>query len=139
MGTVACAILYNTAPKRLPIAGLLGVEAWVVYSTVKHFSHEEVFSVFVGAFIMAITSELLARLLKSPALVFSVSGAIPLIPGFSAYSTIKHIIDSEFINATFKCVNTIASAGSIAFGIMLAIALFRIFSCKIFKSQPKVK
>ena len=75
---------------------------------------------------MGFYSESAARLLKTPATVYSIAGIFPLVPGIGAYNTVQAIVDNKLMDALSRAVETIASAGAIAFGIMLIAAAFRV-------------
>ncbi len=48
---------------------------------------------FVGAFMVGIYSEVMARKLKTPAMQFSIPGIFPLVPGITAYYAINSIVE----------------------------------------------
>lgn len=126
-GTVACAVFYNTRPKKLPLVGILGILSWAAYTYFTGITHSAIVATFVAALMTGICSEFLARWMKSPSLVFSIAGTTPLLPGFSSYTTAKLILEGNFTEAAPKAVTTLFTAGTIALGIMLATAFFRIF------------
>lgn len=83
---------------------------------------------FVGAFIVGIYSEIMARSLKTPAVQFSIPGIFPLVPGITAYTTVRYIVEQNSSKAYLKGMETIAVGGAIAFGIMMSSATFRFIS-----------
>jgi uncharacterized membrane protein YjjB (DUF3815 family) len=89
---------------------------------------------FAGSFAVGIYSELMARKLKTPANQFSIPGIFPLVPGISAYNTIRYIVEQNENAAYSKGTLTIAVAGAIAFGIMLSSTTFR-FVSKVMKTK----
>jgi uncharacterized membrane protein YjjB (DUF3815 family) len=68
----------------------------------------------------------MARIIKIPASVFSIIGIVPLVPGITAYYTVLNIVEKNNTVAFNKGIETIGSAGAIAFGIMLATGAFQI-------------
>ncbi len=126
LGSLCPAIIYNVSPKRAFWAGVSGVVGRLVFNGLMSSGKEQIIlATFMGALAVGVYSETLARILKSPATVFSVPGIFPLVPGIGAYMTVRHVTDMQMEQASLTAVETIASAGSIALGIMLASALFR--------------
>ena len=99
---------------------------WVVYVFVITMTGQLFFSVFAGAIAVSVFSEIMARILKMPATVFSVPGIFPLVPGIAAYETIQFLLSDKLQEAGGKMVETLAAAGAIAFGILLVTALFKL-------------
>lgn len=124
LGTVGVAIFYHTPPKKLFIVGVLGVIAWVVANFFETNYESRNIAVFMGAFSMGIVSEWMAVLTKSPSLVFSISGSIPLVPGYAAYQSAKFAIEDDFMQSAYFGATAIVRAVSIAFGVMLATGIF---------------
>jgi uncharacterized membrane protein YjjB (DUF3815 family) len=85
-----------------------------------------VLSTLIGAIVVGIFSEIAARILKAPSTIFSVTGIFPIVPGVTAYEAVNYLTLNELQQAAQKAVETIASAGSIAFGILLATSIFRL-------------
>jgi uncharacterized membrane protein YjjB (DUF3815 family) len=89
-------------------------------------------SVFLGAVAAAVYSEIMARIRKTPATIFSIPGIFPLVPGVDAYRTIQLLSEQDYTAAMAFGVSTAAKASLIAFGILFVSAVFR-------KIKPKNK
>ncbi|HHY24801.1 MAG TPA: threonine/serine exporter [Clostridiaceae bacterium] len=126
-GSLAPSIFFNTSRKNLVWAGLSGVTGWILYIFVLNTTGDAVLSVFAGSLAIGMYSEIMARILKTPATIYSLSGIFPIVPGVPAYNTIEYLVKNDLINAASTGIETIASAGAIAFGIMLMSAAFRFF------------
>lgn len=131
MGSLCPALLYNLDIKKAFWAGLSGSIGWLTYIFFKNCTGEIIFSTFMGAITVGLYSEVMARLLKTPATILSVSGIFPLVPGSGAYNTVQYIVQNRYQEGLTEGVKTMASAGSIALGIMIISALFRIIKKKI--------
>ncbi len=129
-GSLLPSILFNTNPKRLPWVGFSGMIGWYVFTQARLMTGNSLFSSFTGAFAVGIYSEVMARMMKSPASIYSISGVFPLVPGISAYSTAESLVKNTLSEALRKFIETISSAGSIALGLMLALAVFRVLKRK---------
>lgn len=124
-GSLFPAILYNVRVKRFFWVGLSGALGWIAYDFINKFFGNVVFATFAGALVVGLYSELIARIIKAPAIVFSVSGIFPLVPGLGAYQTAQLLIENNLIEGLAKGLETFASAASIAIGIMVMSGAFK--------------
>ena len=130
VGSFAPAIFFNTSKRNLIWAGLSGVIGWIIYISIFVRTGNIVISVFAGALSIGVYSEIMARILKTPATVYTLPGIFPIVPGVPAYNTIEYLVKHDLEKAASTGIETIASAGAIAFGIMLMSAAFRFFTKK---------
>jgi uncharacterized membrane protein YjjB (DUF3815 family) len=128
-GSFFPAILFNIEKKNLVWAGVSGLVGWTIYTVFTKNIGMPIIGTFFGAAFIGFYSEMMARLLKTPASVFSISGIYPLVPGITAYLTIENIVTGNLTTALNKGIETLAYAGAIAFGIMLVTASLQ-FSTK---------
>jgi len=125
IGSFASSLSFNIKGYKLFFAGFSGLIGFLVYSVVQGIAGYSVFSILIGATAVGLYSESAARILKSPATVFSIPGILPLVPGIAAYEMMQFLMNNELIEAIGKLIETIGGAGAIAFGIMLVTAVFR--------------
>ncbi|MDP4094893.1 MAG: threonine/serine exporter family protein [Bacillota bacterium] len=126
VGSFSAGIIFNVAAKKLIWIGFSGAIGWIVYSLLYSSAGSLIFSTFAGAIAVGIYSESMARLVKSPSTIFSIPGIFPLVPGITAYTTVQYMVENNLSGAASKAVETAASAGAIAFGIMIIYGLFRL-------------
>jgi uncharacterized membrane protein YjjB (DUF3815 family) len=119
------AILFNIERKKLFWAGLAGSVGWIVYSTVLDVSSRSALATFCGAAFVTLYGETMARILKTPAAVFFLTGIYPLVPGINAFHIVQYAIDGNVYNTFTSLIDTISLAGAIAFGIMLVSTSFQ--------------
>ncbi len=129
-GSVFPAILFNIDRRKILAAGLCGAIGWTFYMVVFNLTNSPIAASFVGAIVVGVYSETLARILKTPAFGFLIPGIFPLVPGFAAYTTLRYIVENNLNDAFNKGIQTIAVGGSIGFGIMLSTAIFKFISMK---------
>jgi uncharacterized membrane protein YjjB (DUF3815 family) len=130
VGSLSAGIIYNVKRNNLLWVGLSGACGWIFYILLKTYTGDIIVATFVGAVAVGLYSESMARLIKAPATVFTISGIFPLVPGIGAYTTVQYIVENRLVEAASKGVETITSALSIAFGLMLVFAFFRLFGSK---------
>ena len=136
IGSLAPAIYFNASKRNLIWAGLAGVAGWSIYILLFKNTGDIVLSAFVGALSIGLYSEIMARVLKTPATVYTLPGIFTIVPGVPAYNTIEYIVKHDLVKAGSTAIETIASAAAIAFGIMLMSAAFRLFTRKPKKNIP---
>lgn len=119
-GSVFPVVLFNIDRKKIIWAGCGGAIGWLAYSIMLSSSSIMALASFFGAFTVGVYSEFMARRLKTPASMFSIPGIFPLVPGITAYNTIRLIVENNTSAAFSKGLQTIAMGGSIGFGIMLS-------------------
>ncbi|NLM45132.1 MAG: threonine/serine exporter [Clostridiales bacterium] len=117
-GSFFPAILFNTEKKNLGWAGVSGLVGWTVYKVLTYLTGMPVLATFFGAAAIGFYSEIMARRLKTPASVLSISGMYPLVPGITAYLVVENIVTGNLSAALNKGIETLSYAGAIAFGIM---------------------
>jgi uncharacterized membrane protein YjjB (DUF3815 family) len=125
LGSYCPAILFNIERKNLFWAGLCGATGWMSYKAILTLTNSNIFAVFIAAIVISIMSEVMAKILKTPSTVFYIPSLYPIVPGISAYYTVTYIIDRKITEAANKGLETLASAGAIAFGILLVSTVFR--------------
>lgn len=133
VGSVFPVILFNIDRKKIIYAGIGGALGWIIYSIILTKTSSEVIGSFFGALVVNAYSELMARIIKTPASMFYVPGIFPLVPGITAYSTITYLVQSNFTAAQSSGILMLGIAGAIAFGIMLSSTFFGFIS-KIYKN-----
>jgi len=126
MASLCPGILYNVTRRNLLWVGLSGMFGWIVYAWMLEVTGNVVFSSFLGAVVVGLYSESIARLKKAPAMVFSIPGIFPLVPGIAIYNSTQYISENNILESASTGIQAIASAASIASGILLVSAFFRI-------------
>lgn len=136
-GTMIPAIVLHVERKLLLWAGLCGGLGYVVsVMATPGFGIPGYLQVFLGAVVVALLSEILARRLKTPALTFCIPAIFPLVPGIGAYQTMQLTVSQQWQKAAASGVSTAAATFSIAFGLMLVSAFFRRRTIRARRLQP---
>ncbi|MDF2892346.1 MAG: threonine/serine exporter [Clostridia bacterium] len=125
LGSYCPAILFNIERKNLVWAGLCGAIGWAAYKSTQMLTQSEIFAVFIAAIVISMLSEIMAKVFKTPSTVFYIPSLFPIVPGISAYNTVLYIIDKKIAEAAYKGLETLGSAGAIAFGILVISTIFR--------------
>lgn len=119
------AFCFFAAPKDIFTGGVCGFLGWFVYLLAKNFNMSVIISFGAAAFTAGIFSEICAYLRRRPALVFSVPGVIPLVPGGGMYGTMMAAVRGDMETAGSTAFVTLCSAGAVAVGLAAATAVCR--------------
>ena len=133
-GTLGFAILFNSRPRRLFIGALGGGLTWLVYLILARFVGQDFLCVAAAAAFGAVYAEIMARVCKAPATVFTILSEIALIPGGSLYITMHHLVGGRQTQALQYGMHTLTVAVAIALGIVLVTAFTTSFFSK--KKRP---
>ncbi|MCH8678295.1 threonine/serine exporter family protein [Staphylococcus lugdunensis] len=110
------------APRKLYLTcGLVGACGWMVY--VIFFNGlrlHTIYSSFFGSLALGLISHFMARKQKEPAIIFMVTGIIPLVPGGLAFDATKSLVLLEFGKAINTMLEVTLIAGAIALGLLFA-------------------
>lgn len=126
-GTLLFAVVFNVARKELLYCGITGALGWFVYLMIEDLTKDIVFSSFIATVMISVIAQFLARVRKNPVTVFQIGGIFPLVPGAGMYKTLYYIVDQDYSLASQYLFETLAIAGSIAFGMVLISSLNKLF------------
>jgi uncharacterized membrane protein YjjB (DUF3815 family) len=128
IGSLCFGILFNMRGKRLIAASFGGLLSWGLFVTISYVIPSEPINYFLVAAIMSFYSEILARIIKTPAAPIVTTALIPLIPGGSLYYTMASAFDSDFSVFLEKATYTLKLASALALGIIVVTAVFHLYS-----------
>lgn len=125
IATIGFSVFLN-APKSVLIpAGLTGGIGWSVYYCLINATNNDILANFLAATLVALISEILARKLKFPAILFVIPGIIPLVPGLGMYNTMLYLVQSNYQLAISKGANVLFIGGAISLGVLVVTSLAR--------------
>lgn len=120
IASVAFGVIFNAPKKALPQCGFAGMVGWLLYILLQDMSVQPVTAIVVAAFCVTMISHFFAKKYKTPIIVFSVSGIIPLVPGGVAYNALRHVVENQFDQAVQLGARAFVFSGAIALGLLLA-------------------
>lgn len=120
-------IIFNIKGKKLIFASLGGGLGWFAYSLCLYFKLSDIASMFIASIFFSIYSEIFARVLKTPVTIIVICCLIPLVPGAGMYNTMYEVITGNINNSLTLAINTMASAGALALGIIFVSTITRLF------------
>ena len=123
LAAVGFAVFLNSSKKTLYVDGGIGVISWVIYVLLMRINID----MMTSNFIAALLSEILARKMKKPTILFIVLGIITLILGLGLYNTMSYVVEEDFQLAFTTGANVLLASGAIALGVIVISSLFRTY------------
>ncbi len=127
IGALCVGVLSNIRGKRLAAAASGALVSWALFILFGRIIDSEPMIYFIIACIMALYSEIMARVLKTPATPIIITSLIPLVPGGSLYYTMAYAFESDFSRFIEKAASTLSLAAALALGIIVVTAFSHFF------------
>ena len=126
LATVAFGVLFQGPKRILWRSGLIGGLGWVAFIGMKELFSIHSFSAnFLATVLIALVSEIFARIWKEPVTVFEIPAIIPLVPGFGMYKGMTLILQDYVSYGSEVLLGAAVDACAIALGIMMVSGVFR--------------
>ena len=128
---VACAgfvIVFNIHGKGKLLCALGGAVTWAAYCVAEVLGCEPLLCCFIATCTAAVFSEAMARVRKYPAISYLVISLLPLIPGAGIYYTALYGIRGNMELAAEYGIQTLATAGVMAAGILVISTVVRMWT-----------
>ncbi len=118
IAVVGFALLFEIHPRLMPYCALCGAISWAVYLVADYFGASGVVATFYATLAVDLFSHINARALKTPVIIFLITGLLPLVPGISIYKSVYFIMYGEG-DAGETLLGAILCVGAIALAIFL--------------------
>ena len=135
LATIGFSVFFNAPISSLIPAGITGGLGWAIYFYLMNTTSNSIFSNFVAAVVVSLLSEILARKLKHPAILFVIPGIIPLVPGLGMYNTMLYLVQKNYTLAVSTGADVLFVGGAISLGVLVITSLARTIS--IFRLSKK--
>ncbi|MTV49281.1 hypothetical protein GJ688_09855 [Heliobacillus mobilis] len=123
--TVAFGLLQQIPPKTLLSAGIIGVAGRAVFLIGSYNGQAPTMASFLGAVVIAVLAEIMARWQKVPVSVYVVSSFIPLVPGLTTYEAMGDFLRGEYTQGIAKSTQAGLIAIAIAAGLAVVSSIAR--------------
>lgn len=132
-------ILYNIPKKAIIPASLTGAIGWTTYFFLTNYlTVLDFISTIIASFFIAFVSQIFARKLKMPVIIFTLPGLIPLVPGGMAYNMMRAFFEGNSDLGFQFATNTFLTAGALALGLSINGVVFQLLSSQnIYKRGKK--
>lgn len=144
IGIIFVSIGYRIERQFLVYCGLCGAGGWFVYLLLLDYLKVTYLPirVFTATAVVAFMAHIFARVVKVPVTLFLIPGILPLVPGLRLYRCVYNLIMSDTQAANQYFVETLQTAGSIAFAIFTVDTFFRMLYKKMVRKRhflPPIK
>jgi uncharacterized membrane protein YjjB (DUF3815 family) len=120
IATGSFGIVFNAPKETLVKCGLIGMGGWLIYYLLEGYTKNPVLATLAATVFIAVLSQELAKFYKTPVIIFSVAGIIPLVPGGIAYDAMRNFVENDYNTAIGLAAKVLMIAGSIAFGLVFS-------------------
>ncbi|MBN9654714.1 threonine/serine exporter family protein [Halobacillus sp. GSS1] len=136
--SAAFGIIYQAPRNTLVKCGLVGMVGWMIYAFLVWKEVDTVPATLIASFVIALVSQTLARRFKTPMIIFSVPGIIPLVPGSLAYDAMRNFVQNDYSAAISIAAKAFMISGAIAFGLVFSEVLNQIIK-KIRQTKAQLR
>lgn len=129
------AVLYNIPRKTMIPAGITGAIGWTSYFfLINYLGVVDFLATVIASFFIAFVSQIFARNFKTPVIIFTLPGLIPLVPGGAAYNMMRAFVEGNMNLGLEYGIETFLTAGALALGLSINGVVFQLFTSRsIFK------
>ncbi|WP_117168253.1 threonine/serine exporter family protein [Paraliobacillus sediminis] len=120
IAAAAFSVIFNAPKNRLIQCGLVGMSGWLVYTVFTVNSIDAVVATVAASILVAVLSQLCAKFYKTPIIIFTVSGIIPLVPGGLAYDAMRNFVVNDYNMAIQLAAKALLISGAIAIGLVFS-------------------
>lgn len=138
IATAAFGIIFNAPKETLVKCGLVGMGGWLIYYIIEDKTGDAVFATIAATVFVGVVSLELAKFYKTPVIIFSVAGIIPLVPGGLAYDAMRNFVENDYQLALSLGAKVTLISGSIAFGLVFSEVINQIIR-KITHDKMKMR
>ena len=136
--SAAFGIIYQAPRNTLVKCGLVGMVGWMIYAFLVWKEVDSVPATLIASFVIALVSQTLARRFRTPMIIFSVPGIIPLVPGSLAYDAMRNFVLNDYSAAISIAAKAFMISGAIAFGLVFSEVLNQIIK-KVKPTKAQVR
>ena len=126
IASAAFGIIFNAPKRTLLQCGFIGMIGWLLYIICLKVPLDVTVAALISAFAVTVISQLFAKAYKTPIIVFSVAGVIPLVPGGLAYDAMRNAVENQYDQAVQLAAKAFMISGAIAIGLVFSEVLNQI-------------
>ena len=120
IASAAFGILFNAPKESLIKCGFSGMVGWIVYFALDYHGFGTIFATLMASFMIAVVSQIFAKAYRTPIIIFSVAGIIPLVPGGLAYDAMRNLVENDYNTAVSLAAKASMISGAIAVGLVFS-------------------
>lgn len=129
--TAFFAVLLRVPRKAIPVSAVLGGAGYALYELASPLLNSTIAGFFLGTLLMALCSEIFARILKMPATVFVIPAIIPLVPGIGLYNTMLYLVQGQNGKAAQTGTSTLLSIIAMAMALVITTIFAKVLTSAV--------
>ncbi len=126
-GTFFFAFLQEAPRRSILPSAILGSLSCIVYYVSLLWLDSTLVSLFLGAFVIAFTSEIFSRWLKMPTTTFISTAIIPLVPGIALFLTMLSMVEQNYLEFLSRGIMAALQIGAMAMGLAVDSFVMNLF------------
>ncbi|HEY4538069.1 MAG TPA: threonine/serine exporter family protein [Erysipelothrix sp.] len=127
ISSIAFGIIISVPKSSLVYVGITGALSWAVNLLLRPIFPNILVPIFLASVSVSILSIIFAKRLKMPATVFNLPGVFPLVPGITAFETMKTFMARDFMLGMELMMRTFAISMSIALAIVVTEVFYNAY------------
>lgn len=124
--TVGFAVVFDAPRRALLGCGMVGALAYLVRQTTFSAGVPIELAMFFGGLVVGLLGEVLARIVRLPASIFTIPGFIPLVPGSLGFRTVLSFVQRDYTAGVANLVEVVLLTGALATGLATIQVLARL-------------
>lgn len=134
VGTVGFALIFKLKGKYIFGVSVSGFLIYIIYLLMLRAYPSEFLAAFVSTAFVVLVSEILARILKAPTMIFITTAIVPIVPGSGLYYSMKYLLWRDWTNFVDRFKSMLSVAFGIVCGIIFVSAAFKLIT-SLFKGK----
>ena len=126
IASIAFAVILKINQRHLLLGGAGAVCTYFIYALMLCVMDSFFAAAFISTAVAVIYAEILARVRKAPAIVYTLVAVIPTVPGGELYFTMRYLITNDISMCMKKLTEALEIGLGIACGLVTASILFGI-------------
>ena len=126
--SIAFAIIFKVDRRHLPYIGICGLLTYFLFHVVIGIGGSVFVAAFASTCFTATYSEICARRMRAPAIIYIFTGVIPTVPGGDLYNAMRALLLTDYPGSLSYLSIAIMTGVGIAGGIVTVSILFGMFS-----------
>jgi uncharacterized membrane protein YjjP (DUF1212 family) len=116
-GTFFFAFIQESPRKSILLSALMGALSCIAYYLCMLLTSSTLASLFLGALVIALISEILSRWLKMPTTTFISTAIVPLVPGIALFLTMFAMVEQDYLKFLSRGIMAALQIGAMAMGL----------------------
>lgn len=137
--TMCFGVIFNAPIKVLPWCGVAGSIGWMTHYTLSQNGIDTIQASFLAAFFVSVVAHFFARRFKMPMIIFSVCGIISLVPGGTAYNSMRSIIELNYMQGLEFAMRAFMISGAVAMGLVFAEVMVQLVLRSMRKGRTSIE